>query len=82
MRVRLESDSYLAFTIGPKVDAETDKLVDGGVGALVDESGGQGREREEGQASLEASVEGAPSKEAEGPFPRNENEPKDQVNDL
>ena len=72
----------LAFTIGPEVDAKADELVDGGIGALVDESRSQGSEREECQARLEASVEGASSKEAERPFPCNEDEPKDQVNDL
>lgn len=72
----------LAFTIGPEVGAESNELVNGSVRPLVEQSGGQGAEREEGQAGLETSVDAGAGEEAQRPLPGEEDDAKDQINDL
>lgn len=53
----------LSFAIGPEIHQKANKVVNGGVGALVNEGSGQGGEREEGQAELEASMNGGPGEQ-------------------
>ncbi len=74
--------TYLSFTVGPEVDSQPNHLVDGRVCALVQERGGEGAEREEGEAGLEAAVKTGPGEEAQRPLPCEEDEGKHQVDGL
>ena len=68
--------TYLSLTVCPKVDTQADELVYSGVGALIDESGCQGREREESQAGLETAVDAGAGEESKWPLPRQKDDPK------
>jgi len=49
----------LAFAVCPKVDADADEVVDGGIGALVEEGGDEDADGVDGQTSGDAAVHGA-----------------------
>lgn len=72
----------LAFTVGPEVDDESDNVVDGGVGALVEQSSEQSDEREQDETGLDAAVEGGAGNEAERPVPGEHDETGEEVEDL
>ena len=74
--------TYLSLTICPKVHAESDQLVDGRVGALVDEGGREGCEWKEDEASLQAAVEAGAGNEANWPLPCQKYDAEYQVYDL
>lgn len=75
-------NTNLSFAVRPKVDAEANDLVDGRVRPLVRQGGGEGSEREEGQAGLETPVQAAPREEAQRPLPCQEDEAEDEVERL
>lgn len=74
--------SYLSFTICRKVHHHTNQVVESSVGGLVQEDGGEGREREDGEADLEGAVDGRAGDEAEGPLEGEHTQAEDEVDDL
>jgi hypothetical protein len=74
--------THLSFTVRPEVDAQPDNLVDGGIGALVDERGGEGRHWEESEARFEAPMEAGAGEETQRPLPSQENEAEDEIDCL
>lgn len=74
--------AYLSLTVRPKVDTQPNDLVDGGVGALVQERGGECGHGQEGEAGLEAAVQAGPREEAERPLEREQDEAEDEVDGL
>jgi hypothetical protein len=74
--------AYLSFAICPEVHAQGDHVVDRGVGALVQQCGGQSRQREEDQASLNAAVERRAGYVLQRPLPGEHDQAKDDVDDL
>jgi len=50
--------THLAFGIGPKVDDHSHKVVNAGIGALVDQESAEGEKRDGGETSLETAVDG------------------------
>lgn len=75
-------EAYLAFAVGPKVDAEADEVVDGRVGGLVHEDRGEDGEGQEDEAELEGAVEAGAGDGAEGPLEGEHAEAEDEVDDL
>lgn len=73
---------YLALAVGPEVNGHADDVVDGGVGALVQQHGRQGRQRDDGQTGLEAAVDGRAGNKAQGPLPGEYEEAQEQVDNL
>lgn len=57
-------------------------MVDGRVRPLIRQGGGEGRERQKGQAGLETAVQAAPREEAQRPLPCQEDEAEDEVERL
>ena len=75
----LQDSTYLSFTVGPKVDAQPNHLVNGGVRALVQQRRGEGRHREKREAGFEAAVQAGPGEEADRPLPCEEDQAKGQI---
>ena len=67
---RVVGSTHLAFGIRPKVDDHSHKVVNAGIGALVDQKGAEGEKRDGGEASLETAVNGRSSQESYRPLPR------------
>lgn len=76
------STDDLALAVGPEVDGHADDVVDGGVGALVQENGGQRCQGDDGEAGFQTAVDGRASNEAQGPLPCEHEETQDQVDNL
>ena len=74
--------AYLSFRKSPKVDSHADQVVETGVGALVQQDGHQRAERQHHEAGLDASVEGGGGDGAQGPFPREDEQAEEEVDDL
>lgn len=62
---KLQEEAHLALAKSPEIRKETDGIIKRRVGALVDERGGQGEEREEDQSGLDAAVDGGTGDELE-----------------
>lgn len=78
---RLSADD-LSFAVGPEIDNKSDEVVKGSVGALVDEGGGESREREHDEAELQTAVDRAAGDERHGPFEGHHEHRHDQIDNL
>jgi hypothetical protein len=58
--------AYLAVAVGPEVDDLADEVVEGGVGALVHDDGGEGQQRHQHEAELDALVHEGAGERLEG----------------
>lgn len=74
--------TYLAFAIGPEIDAEADKVVDGRVRGLVHEDGGEDGEGQEDEAKLKGAVQAGAGDGGEGPLEGEHAEAEEEVDDL
>lgn len=72
----------LSLAVRPEVDYHADQVVEGGVGALVEESRGKGSPGENGQPDLDAPVHRGAGDEAGGPFPGQHDQAQHQVDGL
>lgn len=75
-------NTYLSLTVCPEIDDHGDQVVEAGVGALVGENGGQGEQRQRGEAGLQAAVDAGAGDEDEGVLPCDHPQAHDHVDDL
>jgi hypothetical protein len=80
--INIKGTTYLSFAVGPEIDHHGDHVVDGRVGGLVDKGGGQGAQREDGEAELEGAVERGAGEEVQRPFEGEHEDAQDEVDDL
>ncbi|QSZ35500.1 hypothetical protein DSL72_008370 [Monilinia vaccinii-corymbosi] len=76
------ASNHLSLAIRPKIHHQGNGVIDGRIGALVQQSGGQRRQREDHQTRLDAAVKCRVDDEAQGPLPRQHAEPEEQIDDL
>ena len=81
-RYRVRGWTNLSLAVGPEIHSHCNEIVDGRVGGLVEESGGEGGERDDGQADLERTVDGGAGQERHGPLEGKEEDAKEEVEDL
>jgi len=68
------STDNLAFAVGPEVDNNGDSVIDGRVGALIQQGSSQCRQWKKRQAQFEAAMKTRPGKESQWPLPRQHDE--------
>lgn len=78
----MDMATHLSFAVRPEIHRQSDHLIDCGVRSLVEECRGEGCQREEGEAGLQAAVDARAGQEAKGPLPCEENDAKEQVDGL
>lgn len=75
--------TYLAFTVGPKIHGDADKIVYGGIGALVEQDGHEYAQRVECESCADAAVEARVGDQPwEWVFPCQAEDAKEDVEDL
>lgn len=72
----------LALAVSPEIDNHANQVVDRRVGGLVEKSRGQGRQRENGEAELERSVDSRARYEANRPFQGEHKKTENEVDCL
>jgi hypothetical protein len=76
------SRTHLAVAVGPEVHDLADEVVDSGVGALVHDDGGEGQQRHQHQAELDALVHEGAGERLDRQLEREHAEAEDGVDEL